>query len=155
MARPHLDRKTLLASLPLALGLALVIGGFVAAQSSDNAPGIDNPAIEQLYPDDGSLVLRQSEVGVDLADGYTGELAIDGRTLPTERVEPIAVPVASVPPILVTRYDPGVNTLLYLPQGGAPIEEFEPGEHTVRLTYWPEVEGRQAAKVYSWTFRVA
>jgi hypothetical protein len=155
MARLHIDRKTLLASLPLAFGLGLVIAGFIAAQSSDEGPGIDNPAIEQLYPADGALVLRQSEVGVDLADGYTGELTIDGQALPTERVEPVAVPVGSVPPILVTRFDPGVNTLLYLPQEGAPIEEFESGEHTATVTYWPEVDGRQAAKVFSWTFRVA
>ena len=56
--------------------------------------------------------------------------------------------------ILVARFDPSVNTLLFLPQEGAPIEEFEAGDHTIVLTYWPEVEGRQAAKQLSWTFRV-
>jgi hypothetical protein len=155
MARLRLDRRTLLVALPLAFGLALVIGGFIAAQGSSDPARLENPAIEQRYPDDGALILRQSEVGVDLADGYTGELKIDGITLPTERVEALAGPVAgTVPPILVARFDPSVNTLLFLPQDGAPIEEFEAGDHTIVLTYWPEVDGRQAAKQLSWTFRV-
>jgi hypothetical protein len=155
MARLRLDRRTLLAAVPLALGLALVIGGFLAAQGSSDPARLDNPAIEQLYPDDGALVLRQSEVGVDLADGYTGELTIDGRALPTERVEALAGPVAgTVPPILVARFDPSVNTLLFQPREGAPLEEFDAGEHTIVLTYWPEVEGRQAAQQLSWSFRV-
>jgi len=155
MARSRVDRRTLLVALPLAVGLALVIGGFLAAQGSSDPARLDNPAIEQRYPDDGALVLRQSEVGVDMADGFTGELSIDGVALPTERVEAIAGPVAvAVPPILVARFDPSVNTLLFQPQEGAPIEEFEAGEHTIVLTYWPEVEGRQAAKQLSWTFRV-
>jgi hypothetical protein len=156
MAGRRFDRRTLLTAIPLALGLALVVGGFLAARSGEDSAGVDNPAIEQLYPADGALVLRQSEVGIDLAPGYTGELAIDGQALPTQRLESLSGPVpVTVEPILVTRYDPGSNTLLYLPQEGAPIEEFDAGQHTVTATYWREVDGPEAAKQYSWTFRVS
>ena len=158
MARRRLDPAKLLLSLGFAIGIALIVFAFTTAKTGSNAPRVDNPAIEQLIPNPGDLVLRQSEVGVDLAHGYTGQLIIDEHPLVTEDVVAAQpAPGETVPRILNVRFDPGDNTLLYQPEdvSGAPIRQFTPGQHTITARFWKIDEGESSAHEYSWTFRVA
>ena len=57
-----------------------------------------------------------------------------------------------VPPGAV--FEPGNATLTFTPGEGAPIEHFDPGEHTVSVVYWRTVDGRDTARTYTWTFEV-
>ena len=156
--RRRFDLRIFLVSLGFAIGLVLVIYAFTSARVGSDAQGVKNPAIERLIPGQDDLVLRQSEVGIDLATGYTGELIIDGQTLVTREV--VASDEATpgvVPRIVDVRFDPALNTLLYQPIDlpDAPIPEFDPGEHTITARFWKLDEGEDTARQYTWTFKVA
>jgi hypothetical protein len=157
MAR-RLEPRTLLVSLGFAVGIVLVGYAFTSAKTGREAQRVDNPAIEQLIPSPDDLVLRQSEVGIDLAPGYTGQLIIDSQPLVTQEVVAAQpTPGSSVPRIVNVRFDPGDNTLLYQPEDlpGAPIKQFDPGRHTITARFWKLSETEANAHQYSWSFRVA
>ena len=151
---PRLDGRRLLASLVVAVALALIIFGFASAQTGDQAVEITDPGIERVLPLPGALVLRQSQVGADLAPGYRGVLVIDGNELPTEDVQTAgANPNAG--PITGAQFDPALNTVLYLPREGAVLPEFAPGDHRITVVYWKMEETRDQARQFDWTFKVS
>lgn len=153
-----MDRTKLGISIALVAAVALFVIGLSMAQTGDEAiPKITDPAIEQVIPLPGSLVLRQSQVGIDLAAGYRGVLVIDGVELPTSdlvAVDPAAGGVAP-PAALDAQFDPAQNTVVFTPREGATIEEFAPGEHTVTAVFWRMDQGRETARSYTWRFKVS
>ncbi len=155
--RRPIDRALLIASAAIAIGVGLIVYAFSVAVTGREATGLP-PEIEAVSPQPGDRVLRQAEIVVDLAGGYTGELTIDRVALPTES---IALTNDQIEPgqdvggdILVTRFDPGNATLSFQPQQGAPIESFATGTHQVSVVYWPLTDGRRAARSYTWQFTV-
>ena len=158
VSRRRFDPRTFLVSLGFAVGLLLVFYAFASARSGSDAQGVKNPAIERLIPSQDDLVLRQSEVGIDLATGYTGQLIIDGRPLPTEELIASDSPnPGTVARIVNVRFDPAENTLLYQPIDlpGAPITQFDPGRHEIVARFWKLDESEADARQYKWFFRVA
>jgi hypothetical protein len=156
--RRRLEPGKLLVSLGFAVGIVLVVYAFTSARTGNDAQRLNNPAIQALIPNQDDLVLRQSEVGIDLAPGYTGQLIIDGQALPTETVVAVQPNAGGkVTPIVNVRFDPGDNTLLYQPEdvAGAPIKQFDPGRHTITARYWKLDEGETTARQYTWSFRAA
>jgi hypothetical protein len=154
----RLDPRTLLVSAGFAVGLILVAHAFTSARTGSDGQGVKNPAIDRLIPSPDDLVLRQSEVGIDLATGYTGQLIIDGQALPTQEVVAANSPSpGTVDRILDVRFDRAENTLLYQPLDvpGAPIKQFDPGQHTITARFWRLDEGEDTAHQYTWSFRVA
>jgi len=156
-SRRHVDRTTLLISAGLAIGFIFIIAGLLSATTGRDALGL--PAeVEHVDPNPGDSVLRQSEILVDLVPGYTGELVIDGETLPVAEIVAAADPEPGADvaaDVLVTRFDLGTNTLRFVPQEGAPIERFEQGTHTAKVVYWRIDEGRSAARSFTWQFDVS
>lgn len=138
----------------LGLGLALVIYGFSTAKTGDDDVRITDPAIERLIPKPGDLVLRQGQVGIDLAPGYTGVLVIDGQEIATYQVGQSESPTA-FDQSLDVQYDQGTGTLLYTPRTGGPIEAFSPGGHIITARYWQLQQGREASRTFTWTFSVS
>lgn len=135
----RLDPRKLGTAAVAALGLGLIVLGFARAQTGDEGlPPVD-PAVEQQIPSPGSLVLRQSQVGVDLAPEYTGYLVIDDVRLPEDQ--------------LFT--DPALNQVFFTPHEGADIEEFAEGAHRISAVFWKIAEGEATARSVSWTFRVS
>jgi hypothetical protein len=156
--RRRLDPRTLLVSAGFAVGVLLVAHAFTSARTGSAGQGVNNPAIDRLIPSPDDLVLRQSEVGIDLATGYTGQLIIDGQALPTQEVVAAGSPnPGTVDRILNVRFDRAENTLLYQPLDlpGAPIKQFDPGQHTITARFWKLDEGEDTAHQYTWTFRAA
>ena len=158
VARVRIDLRRFLVSVGFAVGLVLVLYAFTSARTGSDAQGVRNPAIERLIPSPDDLVLRQSEMGIDLATGYTGELVIDGQRLITEEL--VASDSANpgiVERIVNVRFDPAENTLLYQPIDlpGAPITELDPGSHTITARFWKLEETEADAREYTWSFRVA
>jgi hypothetical protein len=154
VANRRLDLRRLGASALIAGALALIVYGFASAQTGDQAVEINDPAIERVIPAPGSLVLRQSQVGADLAPGYRGVLVIDGNELPTDDVTAPGAPT-STGPITGAQFDPAQNTVLYLPREGAVLPQFAPGEHHITVVYWKETETRDQAQQFDWTFNVS
>jgi hypothetical protein len=154
----RVDRKLLIASLAIAVGLVLIGFALTQAVTGDDSTNLP-PSIEAITPAPNAVqVLRQTQVSVDLAEAYEGELTVDGVALATVRldelsrldVEPgeqIAVPPGAV-------FEPGNATLTFTPGDGAPITEFAPGAHTASVIYWKSVDGRDSARTYTWTFTV-
>lgn len=166
MRRRRIDPKLLLASFGIALGLMLVIVGFRSSVTGDEQQNLP-AAIESLNPVRGATqVLRQTAVFVDLAEGYTGVLVIDGVELPTVSLDSLAIqPIdganasgSTVPPggqvslPAATIYEPGNATLTYEPRDDAPVAGFDSGRHDATVVYWKLDEGRAKAKSFSWDF---
>lgn len=134
----------------------MILVGFDTGLTGRDASNLPD-AIEAISPADGQRVLRQSQVIVDFADGWEASLTIDGIELPVTRLDELTGsgaqprPGAQVelPPTAV--YDPGNFTISYLPQDGAPIEEFAQGEHTATVRYW-RTDGSSTVRSYTWTF---
>ena len=145
-----------LATLGLAAGLAMILVGFGAGLTGRDASRLPD-AIEGISPADGQRVLRQSQVIVDFAEGWDATLQIDGIELPVTRLDELTSDGAApkpgaqveLPPTAV--YDPGNFTISFLPQDGAPIEEFAQGEHTATVRYW-RIDGSSKVRSYTWTF---
>jgi hypothetical protein len=154
VARHPLDVRRLGASLLIAGALALIIYGFASAETGDQAVEISDPAVERVIPAPGALVLRQSQVGADLAAGYRGVLIIDGNELPTDDIQPAGA-TSNAGPITGAQFDPALNTVLYLPRPGAVLPEFAPGEHHITVVYWRMDETRDQARQFDWTFKVS
>ena len=107
---------------------------------------------------DAVQVLAQSQVVVDLVEGYEGRLRIDGVDFPTLRMEDLTNDdvepgeQVEIPPGVV--FEPGNDTLTFTPGPGIEIEDFDDGIHRVTVLYWPVERGEGAARSYSWAFNV-
>ncbi len=159
--RRRIDRGLLIASIAISIGLVLVGFGVVVSVTGDEAANLPDE-IESVVPvPDAVQALSQTNVVVDLQSGFTGELIIDGVTIPTidlfevDRAAELDLEPGrqvSLPPATV--YEAGNATLTYTPSDGAPIESFESGRHEVRVVFWPIEEGRSSASSFTWTFNV-
>lgn len=156
--RRRVNRELLLVSLALSIGLVLIGIGVLRSVTGDEVTNLPD-AIEEISPTpDAQQVLQQTDVVVDLAEGYEGELTIDGLALPTIRLDELPTLNAEpgeqieIPPGVI--FEPGNGTLRFRPAEGAGIESFEPGAHSVVVTYWRTEEGRDAARSHGWTFVV-
>ncbi|HEX3089242.1 MAG TPA: hypothetical protein VHQ23_11340 [Ilumatobacteraceae bacterium] len=159
MKRPQFDsrqRRLLVCSLVIAVGLVMVVLGFQSSVTGRKALAL--PAtIEDVDPVRGAVgVPSQTEVFVDLLAGYTGVLVIDGIELktvdPNDLKEGPGGEQVNLPP--TTIYERGNATLTFVPTEGAPIESFKQGAHTVTVIYWKVLESRLRSQTYTWTFSV-
>ncbi len=160
MPRRRIDWKLLLASFGIALGIVAVVVGFRVAVTGNEQLGLPD-GIESLNPVRGATqVLQQTAVFVDLAEGYTGVLVVDGVELPTVSLDAIGIqPVGStsdpggqVSLPAATIYEPGNATLTFEPSDDAPISTFETGRHEVTVVYWKIEDGRNKSRSFRWDF---
>jgi hypothetical protein len=127
------------------IGLLLLaaVGAFYLAGRNGNTdpPVADTSgAVEEFFPQPNSpSVLRQAEVGLDLADGWTGELTIDGVFIPEDQIR---------------RNEP-LNQLYFMPGEGKEIEQLD-GRVLVVANIWKFADGetRDQARQVSWSFTV-
>ena len=122
----------------LGLGVALIAVVVFAVVLSPDAPPAELPeAIEAVAPGDGDMVLRQTDLTIDMAIGYEIEVFIDGRPVPASEftyIEPTAV-------------------WTWIPGPGQQFEDWEPGRHSVLIQYERVVGGVDIGE-YRWVFRV-
>lgn len=155
----RIDKVQLLLSFVIALGLVLIGRGLSIGLTGDERANLPDQ-IESVEPvPEAVQVLRQTRVFVDLEDGYTGELVIDGVALPTVSIDEISERVGAEPGEQIelppaTIYEPGNSTLTYTPTDDSPVPQFETGVHRAQVIYWKVIEGRQRPRSYTWTFTV-
>ena len=134
----------MLRRIVLTLLVFVGIGMFWLAGRNGNAdpkPTINEAAVEQLIPADGSpSVLRQAEIGIDLRDGWTGELTINGRFIPDDQIR---------------RNEP-LNQLFFTPGPGKEIERLDAGTVIVVASVWRPIDGetREDGRQVVWRFKV-
>jgi hypothetical protein len=124
----------------------LIVGALVGIffTGKNATTGMDNTSqnlpnsVERLLPASGDEVLRQAQVGLDLADGYKATLTING----TE--------IRSAEDGLIT--DLGTGQVLYQPGPDKPVESLNSGQNCVIAMVWDELELESTAVPVSWCF---
>lgn len=149
------DRSRALTALAAAAGVVAI--GYGAISASTGEADIRTPVgVERFVPHPGDLMLRQAQVGIDLANGYRGELEIDGQSIPTYDLAPNdCSPNTQSYQGHDAVYDPGQNTLYFTPSPGSTIERFAPGDHRIVAKFWRLCEDKNTAATATWAFRVS
>lgn len=148
---PLLGVSLIISTCLVAIGVAVSIA--VTGREAAALPA----AIEATNPSRGARqVPAQTQIQVDLVDGYTGVLVIDGIELETVNIETVqtAQPGQQVTLPPTTIYEPGNATLTFAPSEAAAITGFSQGEHVARVIYWKIIDGRGTARSFTWTFEV-
>jgi len=94
--------------------------------------------VEQVFPPEGGLEVRQVRIGVDLGPGYTGVLQIDDVEIPEDQLE---------------RVD-ALNQVFYTPGTDKETGRLAPGRHCATAVFWLSTEGRASARTHEWCFSV-
>lgn len=130
--------RKVLVGLAVLVSLGVFVFAFTLGGDEDE-PTVG--AVQRVIPENGSPVaVRQAEIGVDLAVGYTAVLVIDGIEIPDDQLR---------------RNDPEAM-LFFTPGEGKAIESLSPGEHQVTAFYWRITDQtRDDAQSISWRFRAA
>jgi len=133
------------------LGLAVGFGAYAVGNSvtgSDNVSTSLPDSVERLIPTSGSEVLKQSEVGVDLALGYDAYLIING-------VEIRDVSSRDNGDGLTRVLTPDGYTVTYVPGPGKRVEQLEPELNQITAMVWRQESGPETAVPVFWTFNAA
>ena len=142
----------------IAIGLILVILGLNAGTTGRDALGYPDEIVDISPAPNDRQVLSQTEIIVDLVDGYEAVLVLDGIELPVTRLEDVSGRLAEpgqqveLPPTAI--YDQGNSLIRFSPREGAPVERYGGGVHEARVIYWKIELGRTAARSFTWTFEV-
>jgi hypothetical protein len=111
---------------------------FAINQTGDPAMNLDSGRIERLIPSPNTKIFQQDEVGIDLAPGYQGDLAVNGIPLPRDQVQAT----------------PELNRVGFRPGQGKAFEQWPAGENCVTATYWPSAFGPSQSQTRTWCFTV-
>jgi hypothetical protein len=154
----RISPEILVVSGAIALGLTLVFFGLTTATTGRDALRYPDAIVDISPAPNDRQVLSQTEILVDLADGFEAVLVLDGIELPVTRLEEVAGLLAKpgqqieLPPTAI--YDQGNSLIRFEPRSGALIERYQVGVHQAKVIYWKIEEGRQASRSYSWSFEV-
>jgi hypothetical protein len=133
--------------LAVAAALALAVGAMYLAVTRTSEGGDDLPVeaasrpevVEHLIPFNGAEVLRQAELGIDLAPGYEGALIVNGVEIPESDL----------------RLVPEQNQVFFSPGEGKAIEELPGGTTCVVAIAWKSSVGRGVQdEPFRWCFEV-
>lgn len=123
----------------LALLAVVVVSVVVLFRKAEEGSGVlQNSAIERLIPTADAKVLQQDLIGIDLAPGYEGRLALDGVPLPDDEVTVVAP----------------LNQITYRPGPGRTFEALPQGTNCLTATYWMSSKGEQQSSRFTWCFTV-
>lgn len=145
-------------SAGVAIGLLFVVLGLRAGTTGRDVFRYPDAIVDISPAPNDRQVLAQTEIVVDLADGYEAVMVLDGIELPVTRLEDVAGQVAEpgqqveLPPTAI--YDQGNSLIRFAPREGAAVERYRVGVHDVKVIFWKIELGRNAARSYSWSFEV-
>lgn len=129
----------------IAIGiLALGIAAFSGAGEDTDISVSGNPAIDALIPARETEVLRRTEVGIDLAEGWQAALQIqtsDGRVIqvPADQIE--------------ENFQGNLGRFIFRPEVGKVLDVFPPQSNCATATFWP-ITDREQAQTITWCFEV-
>ena len=116
----------------------LVVAFRLAVTGQDNTSESLPDFVDRLIPTSGAEVLRQSSVGIDVANGYDGYLVINGVTIATAQDGLVK--------------ELGTGLIQFTPGPGRPIESLDADRNCVVAMVWKASEGQGSAKPVSWCF---
>ncbi len=128
--RPASDRRfRLLVGLGLLVAAGAMLAAVLATDTDEDTPPTQSGSrtvVEHLIPRNGAEVLRQAELGVDLAPGYEGTLIVNGTEIPSDQL----------------RLVPEQHQVFFTPGEGKVIEELPAGRTCVVALAWRSAVGR-------------
>ncbi len=132
-------RNALGISILLALGVGALVAAIIATDdSSEDVRVVSNLAIAELIPLRGDTILPQSNVGVILASGWSGELTyIDNVQIPLDE----------------QRIERALNSIIFRPDENLSLERLPAQEVCAQIRYW-EVRSPDRVQFFNWCFRV-
>ena len=126
-------RRIVLTVLVLGALAGLVVAGRLTVRNGgadDIAITGADDAVEALIPGRDAETLSQTEIGIDLAAGWTGTLRLNGEEVDAQRVD-------------------ALNQLLYRPPDG-----LDSGRNCVTAAIYRSSESPEAARAVTWCFEV-
>ncbi len=132
-------RYRLLIALMVAGALAALYAGIKATDTADDNPVTVSgrpDVVEAIQPGEDDEVIRQAELGIDLAPGYEGTLVVNGVAIPDDEL----------------RLVPEQNQVFFTPGGGKSIEALAAGPNCAMAVVWKSSEGRGTANDQSFTW---
>lgn len=131
-------RRVVIASLLIG-ALATFVYAFTLGRGSTDIV-VSGDAVEQLVPDRGAQVLRQTEIGIDLAPEHTALLVVNGREIPEDQLRRVEAQ----------------NQVFFTAGPGQELEELPAGMVEVVALIWRPVAGetRADADEVRWSFQV-
>lgn len=148
-----LRRLVIVAVLAVAV-LCIYIAGRSGGDTDPAATSGGETAIESYQPTPGGRVLRQSEVGVVLRDGYDGRITIDGVAIPEDQM---VGAIDSSNPEFDPEAGPRPNNksvVKFQPGPGKAVTEYATGSVEITIRYWRIADGPDAATSTTYTVRV-
>jgi hypothetical protein len=132
--------RLLIAALVVTAFVALY-AGVRATDTGDNDPVTVSgrpDVVEHLIPGAADQVIRQAELGIDLAPGYEGALILNGIEIPTEEL----------------RLVPEQNQVFFTPGEGKVVEKLNAGANCATAVVWKASSRRGTAddQSFSWCF---
>ncbi len=121
------------------VALGLFVYAFTLGRGTTDIVATDD-AVEQLVPGRGAQVVRQAEIGIDLAPEWTAVLMVNGVEIPEDQLR---------------RVD-AQNQVFFTAGAGMEIEELPAGTVQVTALIWRPVAGetRDDADEVRWSFQV-
>ena len=129
--------RALVAVLVVGAVTALVVG-IAVIDTTDPDDKTQSEIVERFIPNANEEVLRQAELGIDLAPGYDGTLAVNGVDIPVED----------------QRRVPEQNEVFFAPAEGKAVERLLAGPNCVTATVWRAADGpgTDQDRTFSWCF---
>jgi len=118
------------------IGLAVAALVVVGEHSDNDLAG--DAAIEQYIPTEGAQLVQQAPIGIDLAPGYDGTLALNGVAIPDDELDTT----------------PALNLVRFTPGPGKVVEQYDQGQNCVLATFWLIEDGPGVATSRDWCFTV-
>lgn len=145
----------------IGIAAVLILAVFILVKGTERAEtGIDvidpDPVIVTQSPLPGSRVLYQTELGVELALGYDGDLVVNGTVIPEDQLSG-AVDPSTLTPDQLEKFGVrpnGRNRLFFDPGPGKVIEELPQGVNTVIVNYHKDRQPDTDQGTVSWSFTV-
>ena len=124
-------------------GVAVIVACFslflAFDRGRDEAPPVVRGPVLRVFPEPGTVALRQDAIGADLAFGYDAAIEVDTRPIPDDQLDHVT----------------GINRLSFTPGEGKEIERLAEGRHCVALRYFTAGQQPEQGKPYSWCFTAA
>jgi len=120
------------------LAVVAAVVGFLATDADHPDKDARTDVVERFVPKPDDEVVRQFELGVDLAPGYDGTLTVNG------------VPI----PVKEQRRVPEQNEVYFTPGEGKSVERLNAGPNCVAATVWKAADGPGTAndQTFTWCF---
>ncbi|HWS46862.1 MAG TPA: hypothetical protein VN636_13430 [Acidimicrobiia bacterium] len=144
LTRPKHPARFVTVVVVAIIGVNVLIWGARAQVNGPAAKQRPNEIVA-LYPNEGELLLPQGMVGADVRPDFTGQIAIDGRVIPTDQITG----------------DPNLGEVHFDPGPGMDIRELAKGPHNATIEWWPRTistpeaaRAQQQLRSYTWAFEV-